>query len=215
VIIAIESASTDPSVALATPAGELIGVAGWRADRGQARELLPRLLELLAAHGRRLEEATALAVGIGPGSFTGLRVGMSLGKGFAYALRRPIVGVPSLPAWLAAEPDALAAVGRAGAREVYLLLHKEDEPRIAPVEALPEGARSGAVVAPAEVAEAFGLSGARPPTRAAASIAAMAAQRLAAIPDGDDLATLEPTYLRAPRGLTASAAPGMEVAPWP
>ena len=47
VIIAIESASTDPSVALAEPGRHLIGLDGWSGAIGQARELLPRLLALL------------------------------------------------------------------------------------------------------------------------------------------------------------------------
>ena len=49
-----------------------------------------------------------MAVGVGPGSFTGLRVGMGLAKGIALARHVPIVGVPSLVAWLVAEPEAVS-----------------------------------------------------------------------------------------------------------
>ena len=96
-------------------------VDGWSAGQRQAHELLPRLLALLERTAAASATVTALAVGIGPGSFTGLRVGMSVAKGLAFALERPIVGVPSLAAWLASEPDAAAAVARAGARDAYLL----------------------------------------------------------------------------------------------
>ncbi len=122
VIIAIDGASTDVSVALAEPDGTLIAEDAWSGTQRQSAELLPRLLALLAGSGRPLSDATALAVGTGPGSFTGLRVAMALSKGLAAGLARPIVGVPSLPAWLDADPDAAAAVARAGARDAYVLV---------------------------------------------------------------------------------------------
>jgi tRNA threonylcarbamoyladenosine biosynthesis protein TsaB len=211
-IVAIESASTDLSVAIAAEDGEPLGVDGWRSARRGAHELLPRLLALLALNGYRLEQATAFAVGSGPGSFTGLRVGMSLAKGMALALRRPIVGVPSLEAWLAADPEARAAVARAGAREAYLLLRGETGPRIVDRQELPSQAGVAAVVAPGELAEAFGLAGAVAPTSAAAAVGSIAAARLATDPGGDDLARLEPAYLRPPRGVGPLA--HAEATPW-
>jgi len=200
-IVAIESASTDISLAVAGPDGGLLADVGWKSDRRQGHETLPRLLELLAEVGRPVTDAGAVAVGIGPGSFTGLRVGMSLAKGLALALRVPIVGLPSLPTWLAAEPDAAAALGRAGARESYLLIRGEAAPRIVDHGELPPDIRDRPMVAPAELATALGLGAARPPHRAAAALAAAAARRLGDAPAGDDLARLEPAYLRAPRGV--------------
>jgi len=211
-IIAVESASTDLSVAIGAEDGELLAVDGWRSPGRGAHELLPHLLALLARAGYRLDQATAFAVGSGPGSFTGLRVGMSLAKGLALALRRPIVAVPSLEAWLAADPNAMAAVARAGAREAYLLMRGETAPRIVDRDELPSEAGVAAVVAPGELAEAFGLTGATAPTRAAAAVAAIAAARLGADPRGDDLARLEPAYLRPPRG-RGQLAPA-EATPW-
>ena len=200
-IAAIESASTDLSVAIASDDGSLLAEDGWRADGRGGRELLPRLLALLAREGHRLGEVSAIAIGTGPGSFTGLRVGMSTAKGLALGLGRPVVGVPSLEAWLAAEPTTVAAVSRAGARDAYLLLRGEATPRIVDRDALPSEARAAPLVVPAELADAFGLSLTRDPTHAAASVAAMAGVRLASDPAGDDLARLEPAYLRPPRGL--------------
>lgn len=210
-IIALESASSDPSIALAAPDGTAIAVDGWSSDGRQGSDLLPRLLRLLAREGRELREATAVAVGIGPGSFTGLRVAMSLAKGLAMALAIPVSSAPSLVAWLAAEPAAGAAVARAGAREVFLLERGEAEPRIvsaADVRTIVQGRR---IVAPSELAEAFELAAAIRPHRAAAAVAAIAAARLAVEPGGDDLERLEPAYLRAPRGI----GPSPEVAAWP
>jgi tRNA threonylcarbamoyladenosine biosynthesis protein TsaB len=201
VIIAIESASTDSSLALLEPGGAPIGLDGWSGTPGQGRELMPRLDELISRHGRHLHDATAVAVGTGPGSFTGLRVGMSVAKGLALGLRVPILGVSSLDAWLDAEPDARAALSRAGAREAFVLVRGDREPAVVAADDLPPATRSEPVVAPADVAEAFGLAAARSPTRAALTIGARAVARLAADPAGDELATLEPTYLRLPRGL--------------
>jgi tRNA threonylcarbamoyladenosine biosynthesis protein TsaB len=201
-ILAIESASTDPSVAVAAPDGTLLRLEGWSAAARQAHELLPRLLTALAEAGGTLPQVTGIGVGIGPGSFTGLRVGMSIGKGLAFALGVPIVGVPSLRAWLEAETEAAGAAARAGTNDAYLLARDEDEPRIVAREALP---RDATLVAAAELAAAFELPHAMAPVRAAAAVALATAQRLAVDANGDDLERLEPRYLRQPRGVPAAA----------
>jgi tRNA threonylcarbamoyl adenosine modification protein YeaZ len=205
-IIALESASSDPSLALASPDGTAFATDAWVGEGRQAGELLPHLLVLLARTERGLGQATALGVGIGPGSFTGLRVSMSLAKGLALALDVPLIGVPSLDAWLAAEPEARAAVARAGAQDAFLLLRGEAVPRIVAGAELRTLLGSEPVVAPSELASAFGLDGALTPGRAAAAVALRAARRLAEEPHGDDLERAEPWYLRAPRGI--AAAPG-------
>jgi tRNA threonylcarbamoyladenosine biosynthesis protein TsaB len=210
-IIAIESASSDPSLALASSDGGAFAEDGWAGEGRQASELLPRLLTLLARAGRDLSEAQAVAVGVGPGSFTGLRVSMSLAKGIALALRVPVVGIPSLVAWLEAEPRAAAAIARAGAQDAYLLTRGTTEPRIVAAADL-RGLVGGSVLtAPSELALAFDLSGALPPRTAAAAVARLAAARLGVDPGGDDLARLEPWYFRAPRGVAASET----VSGWP
>ncbi|MGH2428150.1 MAG: bifunctional tRNA (adenosine(37)-N6)-threonylcarbamoyltransferase complex dimerization subunit type 1 TsaB/HAD family hydrolase, partial [Candidatus Limnocylindria bacterium] len=73
-IIAIESASTDLSLALAAPDGVMIETDAWSSAQRQSAELLPRLLTTIERGGAGLAAATAVGVGIGPGSFTGLRV---------------------------------------------------------------------------------------------------------------------------------------------
>ncbi|MEO6058717.1 MAG: tRNA (adenosine(37)-N6)-threonylcarbamoyltransferase complex dimerization subunit type 1 TsaB [Candidatus Limnocylindria bacterium] len=211
-IIALESASTDPSLALVEVNGAPIAVDGWTSDGRQASDLLPRLLALLAREGRALEQATAVAVGTGPGSFTGLRVGMSLAKGLAFGLGVPIVGVPSLAAWLADELAAVAAVARAGAHDAYLLQRGEATPTIIGSQDLARRIGPALVVAPTEVAGAFGIPLWQPPLRAALAIGEQASQRLATDPHGDDLESLEPGYLRQPRGI---ASPATGSPPWP
>jgi len=70
--------------------------------------LLPGVLqELLLAAGRKLSEIEGYAVGLGPGSFTGLRIGIASWKGLAYGNQRPIAGASSLAALaLGAAPAA-------------------------------------------------------------------------------------------------------------
>ena len=199
-IVALDSASADQSVAVADPSGSVLGQDAWSAPRGQGSELLPRLLGLLDRQGISLQTVTAVAVGIGPGSFTGLRVGVSLAKGLAAGLAIPIVGVPSLEAWLAGEPTAAAALVRAGAAEVWAVTSRDPEPRLHPFAALAPEARDATVVAPRDLASELNLAQAVPPDRAAAAIASRAAERLRAH-EVDDLARLEPVYLRPPRGL--------------
>ena len=201
-IIAIEAASTDLSLALTEPDGRPLVDEGWTTEQRQSAELLPRLLALLERADRDLHDATAIGVGIGPGSFTGLRVALAIGKGLAVGLGRPIVGVPSLVAWLAAHPDSAAALARAGAREAYLLPRGEETARVVDRDAVTALVGDARIVAPSELADAFELAGAESP-RAAGAVAARAAERLAEDPAGDDLRALEPIYLRPPRGLEA------------
>jgi hypothetical protein len=77
-----------------------------------------------------------------------------------------------------------------------------DAPRIVDRDELHALARP--MIVPSELAAAFGLDGSHPP-RGAGAIARRAAERLATEPAGDDVRTLEPIYLRAPRGVDAES----------
>jgi tRNA threonylcarbamoyl adenosine modification protein YeaZ len=202
VIIGIDAASADLSIALLEPDGEVIAEDGWPSAQRQSAELLPRLIELLRRADRELPSTSLVAVGTGPGSFTGLRVAMALAKGLAVGLGRPIVGIGSLPAWLDAGP-ARAAIARAGARDAYVLVRDADAPIVLDEETVRARLAETPVVAPGELAAAFGLQRAVAP-RAAAAIAERARRRLADEPAGDDVRSLEPIYLRPPRGLDAA-----------
>src|SRR5688572_13316257 len=68
--------------------------------------MLPLIEELLAEAGWSLSSLDRIGVGVGPGSFTGLRIGVALAQGVALGLDRPVVGVSSLQAMAFAAPPA-------------------------------------------------------------------------------------------------------------
>jgi tRNA threonylcarbamoyladenosine biosynthesis protein TsaB len=81
--------------------------------------------ELLHAAGMERTDLTALAVGTGPGSFTGLRLGLAAARGLAFALDLQVAGVSTLDALAAGAPGAVPVVD-AGRREVFTL--RDGEP---------------------------------------------------------------------------------------
>lgn len=87
-----------------------------------ARALLPLIDGVLADAGVRLSDLRRIAVSIGPGSFTGLRIGLSVAKGLALATGIPLVGVPTLEAFahaVGAGPDPIWPVLDARKGEIY------------------------------------------------------------------------------------------------
>jgi tRNA threonylcarbamoyladenosine biosynthesis protein TsaB len=69
-------------------------------------ELAPAIFELLKRCGLAMEDVQALGVALGPGSFTSLRVGLSLVKGLALSRHLPLVGIPTLDILAAAQPPS-------------------------------------------------------------------------------------------------------------
>lgn len=93
-ILGIDSSSPRLSLAL-RHAGRTLKVIHRVVPFRQDEQLLPQLQELLTASGHQPKDLEGIAVGLGPGSFTGLRVGIAAGLGLAQALDLPIAGVPS------------------------------------------------------------------------------------------------------------------------
>lgn len=95
-IVAFDTSTEWCSVALYDPATGVRAEQTWHAGREQTRELLPTIQAMLGRLKLRPADLRGVAVGLGPGSFTGLRVGLATAKGLAYALDIPLWGVPTL-----------------------------------------------------------------------------------------------------------------------
>jgi tRNA threonylcarbamoyladenosine biosynthesis protein TsaB len=93
-------------------------VLGERVSR--AVSVLEDADELLREAGAQQRDLTGLVVGTGPGSFTGLRLGLAAARGLAFALDLPAAGVSTLRALAAGSPGALPVID-AGRREVFVL----------------------------------------------------------------------------------------------
>jgi len=121
VVLAIETSGTQPSVALLR--GEtLVAERRARASRPGSETLLPAIDALLRRAGFELARVDAFAVCAGPGSFTGLRVGIATVKGLAFGSQVPIAAVGTLAALALRAPrtrDPIVAVVDARRDEVY------------------------------------------------------------------------------------------------
>ena len=96
-LLSLDTATRHSGLALYDGA-RLIAELNWHSADSQTTELLPRLEQLMAWSGVQPAGLAAIAVSLGPGSFTGLRVAISLAKGMALAHTLPLIGIPTLDA---------------------------------------------------------------------------------------------------------------------
>lgn len=121
-LLAIDTATRTISLAL-SDGQSILAETTWRTANHHTIELAPALRDVLARAGVEPAALTALAVTRGPGSYTGLRIGMSLAKGLSLAASPslPIIAVPTLDVTAAAQPhlaDRLCAVAQAGRQRI-------------------------------------------------------------------------------------------------
>lgn len=103
-LFAIDTATRLISLAL-HDGHQLLAEQSWHTANNHTAELAPAIQVLLARCDLTLDDLTALAVSVGPGSFTGLRIGVALAKGLASGKKLPLVGVSTLDTLAAAQPQ--------------------------------------------------------------------------------------------------------------
>jgi len=197
---------------LDTDAGKLIAQQSEAMKRGHAEALMPLIARVIKQAGIGFAALDRIAVTTGPGSFTGLRVGLSAARGIALAANKPAVGVTTLTAYAApivSESGKHPVISAIDARhgQVYFQAVSGDgssliRPRLGPIEEALGAARFGAAYL---VGNAAGLLGQRWPAdalppfkvdaQAAPDIAWVAWLGAAVSPN---TAPARPFYLRAP-----------------
>ncbi|MCX7646251.1 MAG: tRNA (adenosine(37)-N6)-threonylcarbamoyltransferase complex dimerization subunit type 1 TsaB [Rhodobacteraceae bacterium] len=191
--------------------GEILAERAEPMERGQAERLMPMLAGMLAGQGLAWRDLGLIAVGTGPGNFTGVRLAVAAARGLAMSLGVPAVGVTALEAAAYGLPRPVLAALDARRGEVFLQLFDGAEsppPALARDDALPSWAFSAGAVAGdaaprlAPVLGAVALAQPVPLAVAIGRLAALAAG--AGAPPGRPA----PLYLRA-----ADAAPRREAPP--
>ena len=96
-ILAIDTSTRTLSLALAKN-DQVVTYRNEALNRRMADAMMPRVVRFLEKNGLNLKKIDAYIVGLGPGSFTGLRVGLAAVKGMAFGLDTPVIGISSLDA---------------------------------------------------------------------------------------------------------------------
>jgi tRNA threonylcarbamoyladenosine biosynthesis protein TsaB len=190
----------------------------WRSPRRHTIELAPRLIATLEQMELSTNHLSGVAVARGPGSFTGLRVGLAVAKGLAISRGLPLLGVPTLDIVAAAQGRSrhtLYAVLQAGRGRISVAAyrwkgnrwHSRDEPRLTTWENLVKELKSPALFcgeidsagadALAELGDMVTILPAATRLRRAGFLAELAWRRLNE-GESDDPATLVPLYLQYP-----------------
>jgi tRNA threonylcarbamoyladenosine biosynthesis protein TsaB len=139
-ILLLETATSSCSVAL-TENGEIIGSKEVNERNIHASHITLFIEELMISAGKKYSDLNAVAVSKGPGSYTGLRIGVSTAKGLCYALDIPLIGIDTLEAMASglqsqidlADLDLLIPMIDARRMEVYTGIFQKDLSVLEPV----------------------------------------------------------------------------------
>jgi tRNA threonylcarbamoyladenosine biosynthesis protein TsaB len=131
-VLAVHTTSSQLGVAVAEP-GRVRGAIVLPPSKEHLENLVPTMLELTRDLRVNLTDIDGFAVAIGPGSFSGIRIGLATIKGIALALDKPMVGVSSLEilAWEGLEGEETgAAIIDARRHEVYMATYRRTDPKL-------------------------------------------------------------------------------------
>ncbi len=129
-ILAIETSSRQLGVAVSDGEKLLASYEVIGAEFPHAAELPPAVQRLLKETGTTIPQLDAVVVDVGPGSFTGLRIGLAFTKAFVFPSQRPVVGVPSLDILAAQVPHSpwpICPVLDAKQRNVYAARYRVEQ----------------------------------------------------------------------------------------
>lgn len=214
-VLGIETSGTSTGLALAV-GGRAVAELVEHSACGHNEVLMPLLDRLLKESGVKASSLAGIGVDVGPGMFTSLRVGTSTAKGFAIAHRIPVVGIGSLWGLARTAVPALSevlAVIDARKHQVYAALYLKGEQAVAPVVVDPgqlatrigtavplvsrlvvagngAGLCADRLAAAGIVLESSGIETPSP------GVVALEAERRITLGLVDDLAAVEPLYLR-------------------
>jgi tRNA threonylcarbamoyladenosine biosynthesis protein TsaB len=138
-LLAIDTSTPRGALALATADGA-VRVATPDPSQRHGRNLVPAIRDLLRAAGLAPADLDGFAVGLGPGSYTGLRIGLTAAKTLAYATGKPLVGLDSLEVIAAnapAEALRVSVIADAQRGDVYAADFARAEPSAPLVRTLP------------------------------------------------------------------------------
>jgi tRNA threonylcarbamoyl adenosine modification protein YeaZ len=227
-VLALDTATRHPALGLVGSDDALVTERQWESRHRHGEQLLEELDALLAGVGGSGGDLRGVIVGIGPGSFTGLRIGLATAKTIAYALDVPLVGVSTTQS-LALAANAANEEGRrttfavslpAGATDRYVhrvavdardAVREETAPQLViPGTAYDEATAEALVVAvdlddAEDVADQDKARGALALRGLAAALAKLGT---AALGEGraEDVARVVPAYVALPRGIARAAA---------
>jgi tRNA threonylcarbamoyladenosine biosynthesis protein TsaB len=131
-ILAIETSTMLGGLAVMDDLHGLIAEVRVSVKTGHSEKLMLELHHILSSAGLKLKDIDAIAVATGPGSFTGLRIGLSTAKGLSYTTGLPLVAVPTLEAFawsMPYSPHPVCPMLDARKKEVYagVFIHKKDD----------------------------------------------------------------------------------------
>src|SRR3972149_4558286 len=213
--VAIDT-STDIAGLALTQDGEILAELTWRCQMNHSVQLLPNLAHLLKQTNLSLESADCIIVAKGPGSYNGLRVGISTAKGLAFSLNIPIIGISTLEAeayQYALTDLPVCPVFNAGREEIATATYQQKtgqwrqiaEERLTTIEALCAEITDKTVfcgefvpaIADKLKEKLKSKAIIAPGLRRAAFLAGLGLKRFK-VGDYDDAATLQPFYFRGP-----------------
>jgi len=217
-LLAIDTATHFAGLALVGQ-GQVWAEESWHSAMTHSVELAPRIRRMLSTQRVAVESLAGIAVSLGPGSFTGLRIGLAAAKGLALPHRLPLIGISALDGMAyphQTEGQPVWTVIQAGRGRIGIACYDQVEGEwtqiVAPTLTTFEGLctlASGRAIFTGEIddqaaawlREQLGEAATIPTParrlRRAAYLAELAAVRLARN-DVDDLATLAPLYLQHP-----------------